>query len=163
MSAWFWINRGRGEWNCVRQWWQHCNVNCRNVNIFYQGFPASPNFAPLSHNFTWARGSNSFRIIWYEKGLKKNCWITTNNPSKSFKPHQSQKQGWSVLPMVWFSSLLLQWCRFHSQYHTHSTTGKYSFFLAHFLEGKKKLSHNKRYLCLRWTEVFTVHRIKDLL
>ena len=34
MGAWFWTNWGEGEWSCVKQWRQHCNVNCQNVSIF---------------------------------------------------------------------------------------------------------------------------------
>ena len=44
------------------------NVNCPNVNIFIVFFLPYPNFAPLSPNITWARGSDSLRITWYKKG-----------------------------------------------------------------------------------------------
>ena len=68
MGAWFWINWGGGEWSCVREWWQHCSVNCWNVSIFTGVFLPRPNFAPLSPNITWARESDSLRITWYKMG-----------------------------------------------------------------------------------------------
>ena len=57
MGVGFWINWWGGERNCIREWWQHCNVNCRNVSIFIGSFLSQPNFAPLSPSITWARGS----------------------------------------------------------------------------------------------------------
>ena len=68
VNAWFWTNWAGGEGNCVRDWWQHCNVNYQNVSIFIGVFLPYPNFAPLSPNITWARGSESLRMTWYEKG-----------------------------------------------------------------------------------------------
>ena len=59
IGAWCWINWEGGEWNCLREWWQHCNVNCRNVITFIGFFMPQPNFVPLSSNVTWARGSDS--------------------------------------------------------------------------------------------------------
>ena len=50
MDVWFWINWWGGEWNCIRKWWQHCNVNCRNFSIFISFFLSHPNLAPLSPN-----------------------------------------------------------------------------------------------------------------
>ena len=44
-----------------------CNANCQNVSIFIDFFLSHPNnFAPLSPSITWARGSNSLKITWYE-------------------------------------------------------------------------------------------------
>ena len=66
-DGWVRINWERGEWHCVREWWQYCSANYWNVSIFISFLP-HPNFAPLSPNITWARGSDSLRIIWYKKG-----------------------------------------------------------------------------------------------
>ena len=63
-----WINWRGGEWNCIRQYWQYCDVNCWNW-AFLSVSPAPwNNFAPRSPNITWARGSDSLRITWYENG-----------------------------------------------------------------------------------------------
>ena len=75
MDVWFWVNWWEGQSNCIREWWQHCNVNCRNVSIFIGFFLSHPNFAPLSHCITWARGSNSLKITWYEKDYES--WTLT--------------------------------------------------------------------------------------
>ena len=37
-------------------------------SIFIGFFLSHPKSAPLSLNITWARGSDSLRITWYEKG-----------------------------------------------------------------------------------------------
>ena len=35
MGAWFYINLGGGDWNCVREWWKHCSVE---MWAFLSGF-----------------------------------------------------------------------------------------------------------------------------
>ena len=72
MGAWFWINWGRGEWNCVREWWQHRKVNCQNVSIFIGFFLSHPNSAPLSSSITWARVSDLVRITGTKRAKQGN-------------------------------------------------------------------------------------------
>ena len=67
-GTWFWINWGGGKWRCVRERWQLCNVHCWNVSVFIGFFQPRPNFAPLSPNIPWARGSDSLHTTGYEKG-----------------------------------------------------------------------------------------------
>ena len=66
--SWFWINSGGAGWSCFREWWQHYNVDCQNVNIFTWFFLPHSNFAPLNPNITCIRESDSLRITWYKKG-----------------------------------------------------------------------------------------------
>ena len=75
MGAWLWINWGGGEWSCVSECWQHCNVKCQILS-FYHVFSVPAQLAPLSCNITWARRSDSQNhLVW--KGLmchhKKQC------------------------------------------------------------------------------------------
>ena len=68
MGAWFWLNWGGGEWNCVREWWQYCNVNCWNVSIFISFFSCPTKTLLLSAPILRGLGgSDSLRITWYEK------------------------------------------------------------------------------------------------
>ena len=70
MGAWFWINWGPGEWNCVREWLQHCNVNCWNVSIFIRFFMPCPDFAPLSLSPSYlGQGKQLTQNYLVQKGL----------------------------------------------------------------------------------------------
>ena len=60
-----------GSWRMrVREWWQHCSVNCGNVSIFIGFFMPYPNFAPLSPSITLGQGKRLNQNYLIQKGLR---------------------------------------------------------------------------------------------
>ena len=78
MCAWFWISRGGGEWSCVREWQQHCNVNHQNVSIFFLGggFLPHPNLLLLLAPMLRGLGEAIHSELLGTKRVKGDCKIS---------------------------------------------------------------------------------------
>ena len=69
----FYIKWGGGEWKCVREWWQHCNVNCQNVSIF-SGFSCpTPTLLLLAPILLGLRNATHLDLLGMERVKKRGA------------------------------------------------------------------------------------------